>query len=234
MEHLLCRIEISEYTSLLNQQQVGIFLAAMSYAWVQAAQTQSSLAHTILSTFLKILPALVCWLKIQCTSTPGRAMYQWMLQLLLGKLFLSLSPSTGHLYFLFINNSVSLALLDKSHCPHMDCCYWTKFRCQCFLTLSSHCRYLICAFAQDISMLSHSHSLLLLFHLALLHASMQSWNKITGVKDAAVVLGNLSSQVSWLPDFLPFRITNILYPCAVVVEESKVVTIWMVLRPMDS
>jgi hypothetical protein len=46
-------------------------------------------------------------LKIRCTSTPGRAMYQWMLQLLLGKLFLSLSPSTGCLYFRFINNSVS-------------------------------------------------------------------------------------------------------------------------------
>lgn len=61
MEHLLCRIEILEYTILLNRQQVGIFLAAMSYAyWVQAVQTQSSLAHTILNTFLKILPALVC------------------------------------------------------------------------------------------------------------------------------------------------------------------------------
>jgi hypothetical protein len=63
---------------------------------------------------------------------------------------------------------------------------------------------------------------------------MQSWNKIIGVRDAAVVLGNLSSQVSWLPDFLPFRFTNILYPCGIVVVESKVATIWMVLRRMDS
>jgi len=80
MEHLLCRIDILEYTSLLNQRQVGIFLAATSYAnQVQAAQTQSSLAHTILTTFQKILLGYTT-LELQggpCTSE--RFSYYWVI-----------------------------------------------------------------------------------------------------------------------------------------------------------
>jgi hypothetical protein len=79
MEHLLCRIEILEFTSQLNQQQADICHAVMSYAHlVQAVQTQSSLAHTILTMLQKIQLALVCLLRIHYTWIPGagRAIYR--------------------------------------------------------------------------------------------------------------------------------------------------------------
>lgn len=58
--------------------------------------------------------------------------------------------------------------------------------------------------------------------------------KITGVSDVALVLSHLCSQASWLVDFLAFRFTKIVYPCGIVVVESKVVIFWMVLLRMDS
>jgi hypothetical protein len=77
MEHLLCRIDILEFTSQLNQPQVGICHAAMSYVHlVQSVQTQSSLARTILTMLQKIQLAPVCLLRIHYTWIPGRAIYR--------------------------------------------------------------------------------------------------------------------------------------------------------------